>query len=140
MSISEMFQNKHYEQKHLALLITSKEAGLEVNTEKIKYTGMYQIYIHEDINSILTSGNACYHSVQNIFSSYLLSTNTNIKIHRNIILPVLSFRCDACFLTIRKEHRLSVFENRVLRKIFGTNTVESNRKLGNHLPPSNIHS
>jgi hypothetical protein len=44
---------------------------------------------HEEINSRLKSGNACYHSVQNILSSSLLSKNIKIKVYRIIILPVV---------------------------------------------------
>jgi len=39
----------------------------------------------EEIQSRLKSGNACYHSVQNILSSSLLSKNINIKTYRTII-------------------------------------------------------
>jgi hypothetical protein len=49
----------------------------------------------------------------------LLSKNTKIKIYRTIILPVVLYGCETWSLTLRKEHRLRVFENRVLRRIFG---------------------
>jgi hypothetical protein len=49
----------------------------------------------------------------------LLSKNTNIKIYRTIILPVVLYGCETWFLTLREDHRLRVFENRVLRRIFG---------------------
>jgi hypothetical protein len=65
------------------------------------------------------SENACYHSVQDPLSSGLLSKNTKIKIYRNIILSVVLYRCESWSLTPREEHRLRVFENRVLRRIFG---------------------
>ena len=45
--------------------------------------------IAEEIKSRLRSGNACYHSVQNLLSSRLLSKNLKVKIHRTIILPVV---------------------------------------------------
>ena len=45
--------------------------------------------------------------------------NTNIKIHRTIILPVVLYGCETWSLTLREERRLRVFENRVLRRIFG---------------------
>jgi hypothetical protein len=51
-------------------------------------------------------------------SSRLLSRNVKVKIHRIIILPVL-YVCEICSLTLREEHGLRVFENRVLRRIFG---------------------
>ena len=50
--------------------------------------------IAEEIKSRLTSGNACYHSVQNLLSSRLLSKNLKIKIYRTIILPVVLYGCE----------------------------------------------
>ena len=44
--------------------------------------------------SRLRSGNACYHSVQNLLSSRLLSKNLKIKIYRTIILPVVLYGCE----------------------------------------------
>ena len=69
--------------------------------------------------SRLKLGNACYHSVQKLLSSSLLSKNLKIKIYRTIILPVVLYGCKTWSLTLREEHRLRVFENRVLRGIFG---------------------
>ena len=57
--------------------------------------------------------------MQNILSSSLLSKNLKIKMYRNIILPVVLYGCETWSLTLREEHRLRVFENRVLRRIFG---------------------
>ena len=56
----------------------------------------------------------------NILSFILLSKNLKIKIHRNVILPVVLYGCETWSLTLREERRLEVFGNRVLRKIFGT--------------------
>src|SRR5215468_8480660 len=69
--------------------------------------------------SRLKLGNACYHSVQNILSYRLLSKNLKIKIYRTVIVPVVLYGCETWSLTLREEHRLRVFENRVLRRIFG---------------------
>jgi hypothetical protein len=44
--------------------------------------------MHEEIKSTLNSGNACYHSVQSLLSSRLLSRNLEVKIYKNMILPV----------------------------------------------------
>ena len=77
-----------------------------------------QNYIQEEIKSRLKSGNACYHSVQNLLSSSLLSKNIKIKIHRSIILPVVMHGCETWSLILREELRFRVSENRVLRKIF----------------------
>ena len=75
--------------------------------------------IQEEIKSRLKLGNACYYSVQNIFSSSLLSKKLKIKIYRTIILPVVLYGCETWSLTLRDERRLRVFENRVLRRVFG---------------------
>ena len=52
-------------------------------------------------------------------SSSLLSNNSKIKIYITIILRVVLYGCETWSLILRKERRLRVFENRVLRKIFG---------------------
>jgi hypothetical protein len=48
----------------------------------------------------------------------LLPKNLKIKVNRNIILPVVVYGCETWSLTLRVEHRLRVFENRLLRRIF----------------------
>ena len=78
-----------------------------------------QNYIQEEIKSRLKSENTSYHSVQNLLPSSFLSKNINIKIYRTIILPVVLYGCETWSLTLREERRLRVFENRVLRRIFG---------------------
>jgi len=75
--------------------------------------------IKEEIKSRLKSGNACCHSVQNLLFSSLLSKNLKIKIYRTIILPVVLYGCETWSLILREERRLKMFENRVLRTIFG---------------------
>jgi hypothetical protein len=67
----------------------------------------------------LNSVNASYHLVQNLLSSRLLSENTQTRIYKTIILPVVLYGFKTCSLTLREEHRLRVFENGVLRRIFG---------------------
>ena len=65
--------------------------------EEFKYLGTAltnQCYIQEEIKSKLKSGNACYHSVQNLLSSSLLSKNSKIKIYRTIILYVVLYGCE----------------------------------------------
>jgi hypothetical protein len=52
-------------------------------------------------------------------SGSLLSKNLKIKIYGTIILPIVLYGCETWSLTLREERRLRVFENRVLRGIFG---------------------
>jgi hypothetical protein len=97
------------------------------NVAKFKYWGATltdQNCFHEEIRSRLNSGNTCYHAVQNLLSSRLLSINVKIKIYKTIILPVVLYGCETWSLTLREEHRLRVFENRVLRRIFGSKRDE----------------
>jgi hypothetical protein len=72
----------------------------------------------------MNSDNACYHS-----------KNVKIRKYKTIILPVVLYGCDNWSLTLREEHRLKVFENRVLRTIFGLKRDEVTgkwRKLHNN--------
>jgi hypothetical protein len=58
----------------------------------------------------------------------LLSKNIRIKIYRTIILPVVLYGCESWSLTLREECRPRVFENRVLRRIFGPKRDEVTRE------------
>ena len=62
--------------------------------------------IAEEIKSRLKSGNTCYHSVQNLLSSRLLSKNLKIKIYKTIILPVLLYGCETWSLTLWEGRKL----------------------------------
>ena len=140
-----------------ALVVATKETGLEVNADKTKYmvrsrdrnagrghsvkidnrsierveefkylgtTLTDQNSIQKEIESRLKLGNACYHSVQNLLPSRLLSKNLKIKIYRTIIFSVVLYGCETWSLTLREERRLKVFENRVLRRVFGPKREE----------------
>jgi hypothetical protein len=86
--------------------------------------------IHDEIKSRLNSGDACYHSVQNLLSSRLIK---KIKTYKTVILSVVLYGCKTWSLSLREKHRLRVFENRVLRRIFGPKREEDEswRKLHN---------
>jgi hypothetical protein len=89
---------------------------------KFKYLGTTLTdpnFMHEEIKSRLVSGNACYHSVQSILSSRLLSRNVKVKIYKTIILTVVLCGCETWSFILREENRWRMFENRVLRRIFG---------------------
>jgi hypothetical protein len=113
-----MSRNQKIGQKH-SIKIANRSFE---DVAKLKYLGTTltdQNCMHEEIKSRLNSGNACYHSVQSFLSSHLLSRNVKVKIHKTIILPVVLYGCETWVLSLREEHRLRVFENRVLRRIFG---------------------
>jgi hypothetical protein len=89
--------------------------------DSIKYLGTTltdQNCMNEEIKSRLNLRNVCYHSIQSLLSYRLLSRNVKVKIYKTIILPFVLYGCETWSLTLREEHRLGVFENRVLRRIF----------------------
>ena len=97
-----------------------------INFSVLNYISLPENMLNKNSNHSLTSiksrlklGNACYYSVQNLLSSSLLSKNIKIKIYRTTILPVVLYGCETWSLTFREELRLRVFENRVLRRVFG---------------------
>jgi hypothetical protein len=58
--------------------------------------------IHEQIKSRLKSGNVCYHLVQSLLFSCLLSRNVKVKMYKTIILPVVLYGCETWSLTLRE--------------------------------------
>ncbi|KAJ4431719.1 hypothetical protein ANN_20321 [Periplaneta americana] len=124
------------------LLEASKEIGLEGNPEKTKggevqTSGATVININdtrEEIKRRINMGNSCYYSVEKLLSSSLLSKSLKVRIYKTVILPVVLYGCETWTLTFREEQRLRVFENKVLRKIFGAKrdeVTEEWRKLHN---------
>ena len=150
-----------------ALVVASKETGIEVNADKTKHSYMvmsrdknagrsHTIKINnsclerveefkylgktltnqnskqEGIKSRLKSGIVCYHSVQNLLTSSFVSKNLKIKTYRTISLLVVLYGSHK----FREERRLRVFDNKVLRRIFGPQRDEVTmewRKLNNEV-------
>jgi hypothetical protein len=82
--------------------------------EEFKYLGtmlINQYSIQEEIKGRLKLEHACYYSVQNLLSSSLLSKNLK---NQGVL-----YGCETWSLTLREERRLRMFENRVLRRVFG---------------------
>ena len=71
--------------------------------------------------------------MQNLLSSSLQSKNLEIEIYRIILLPVVLYGCETWSLTLTEERRLRMFENRVLRRIFGPKRDEVTGDGGNSI-------
>jgi hypothetical protein len=84
--------------------------------------------MHEEFKRRLILGNACYHKVHSLRSSRLLSRNLKVEIYKTRILSIVLYGCETLFLILSEEYRLSVFENSVLRRIFGPMRGEVTRK------------
>jgi hypothetical protein len=68
--------------------------------EKNESRLMRRNLIQEEIKRRINSGNACYHSVQNLLSSRLMSRNIKTRIYKTIILPVVLYGCETWSLKI----------------------------------------
>jgi hypothetical protein len=77
---------------------------------------MNENLIQEEIRRRLNSGNTYYYSGQKLLPSHLLYRNVKIRIYKAIILPVVLYGCETWSRSLRNEHSLRVFENRVLRR------------------------
>jgi hypothetical protein len=110
-------------QKH-SIKVAKRSSAVVAKFTYLGTTLTDQNCMHKEIKSRINLGNACYHLVQSLLSSRLLSRNLKVKIYKTIILPVVMYGCETWSLTLREEHRLRVFENRVLRRIFGTKRDE----------------
>ena len=91
------------------------------NVENFRYLGVTVTNtndIREEIKRRINMGNSCYYSLQKILSSRPLSKKLKVKTYKTIIIPVVLYGCKTWSLTLREEHILRVFENKVLRKIF----------------------
>jgi hypothetical protein len=101
------------------------------SVEEFKYLGATltnRNSIHEEIKSRLMSGNVCYHSLQNVLCSRSLSKNAKTRVYGTIILLVVLYGCKNWSLKLKEKQRVKVFENRVLRRIFGPKRDEATRK------------
>ncbi|KAJ4426285.1 hypothetical protein ANN_27097 [Periplaneta americana] len=121
-------QDSHFERDTKECLDTMKiTSQLMDAVEKFKYLGATVKNINdtqEEIKHRINMGNACYYSVEKLLSSSLLSKNLKVRTYKTVILPVVLYGCETWTLILREEHRLRVFENKVLRKIFGAKRDE----------------
>ena len=104
-----MITSRHYNVIQNQNIVTRK-LSIE-NVEKFRYLGVTVTNtndIREEIKRRINMGNACYYS----------------KLRQTIILLVVLYGCEIWSLTLREKHRLRVFENKVLRKIFGAKRDE----------------
>ncbi|KAJ4448690.1 hypothetical protein ANN_00080 [Periplaneta americana] len=115
IGVDWLFSNLHMKQR------------VKSEVEKFKYLRATVTNINdtrEEIKRRINLGNACYYSVGKLLSSSLLSKNLKVRIYKTVILPVVLYGCETWTLTLREEQRLRVFENKVLRKIFGAKRDE----------------
>ena len=92
------------------------------NVEQFRYLGVTVTNtnkIHK-IKLRINMGNVYHYSLEKILSSRLLSKKLKVNTYKIIILLVVLYGCETWSLVLREEHRIKVFKNEVIRKIFGT--------------------
>jgi len=105
--------------RYLYYVASGKRLDMSEAVFKFGNTFNKSKFFAEEITSRLRSGSSCYHSVQNLLSSSLLSKNLKTKVYSTIILPVVLYGCETWSLTLQEERKLRVFKNMVLKRIFG---------------------
>ncbi|KAJ4446968.1 hypothetical protein ANN_13670 [Periplaneta americana] len=85
---------------------------------------IFCVVLHSPVTSSLLAPNIFLYVFLYMLSSSLLSKNLKVRIYKTVILPVFLYGCETWTITLREEHRLRVFENKVLRKIFGAKRDE----------------
>ena len=106
------------------------------NVETFRYLGVTVTNtkdIREEIKRRINMGNACYYSLQKILSPWLLSKKLKISTYYRLYCTVVKL----CHL--EREHRLRVFENKVLRKIFGAKRDEITGEWEGYIMLSYMH-
>ncbi|PSN39682.1 hypothetical protein C0J52_14416 [Blattella germanica] len=100
----------------------TRKLGLEVNVNKTKYMVTRRNASCNANGQLMTNeGNF----EERLVSSQLFSKNIKLKIYKTVILPVILYGCETWTLTLRDEKRLRVFENKVLRKMYGPERDEA---------------
>jgi hypothetical protein len=71
------------------------------------------------VNARLTMANKAYYVLQNLMKSRIISRNTKTLLYKTSIRPVLTYGAETWVLSKQDEHRLSIFERKILRRIYG---------------------
>ena len=112
------------------------------NVQKFRYLGVTVTNtndIRKEIKLRINMGNACYFSLEKILLSRLLSKKLKGETYKTIILSFVLYDCETWSLTLREEHRLRMFENNVLRKIFGAKRDEITEEWRSYIILSYTH-
>jgi hypothetical protein len=73
----------------------------------------------EEVNIRLIAANKCFYACKGLLSSKILSKNSKLLIYKTVIRPVATYGCETWCLIQREEHKLAIFERKILRRIFG---------------------
>jgi len=108
----------HRTQGNRNIKITSKCFEYVVKLKYFAATLTYKNWTHREITSRVNLENACDHSGQKLLYSRLLPKDVTIKIYIKHYLPFVLYGRETWFLISREGHRMSMYENSKLTKIF----------------------
>lgn len=80
--------------------------------------------VREDVKSRIRAANVAYFQTRPLFTSRMLSWTTKVRLYKTLVRPVLLYGAEAWTLTVRDASALQVFENKMLRRIFGRKLVD----------------
>ncbi|KAL4083661.1 hypothetical protein QTP88_028977 [Uroleucon formosanum] len=92
------------------------------SVESFKYLGVNinnKNDMHQEIVERLASGNRCYHSIQKLLKSKLLSRRSKTLLYISYLRPIVTYACETWSTTKGDNIKLAIFERKILRKIFG---------------------
>ena len=99
---------------------TTLHQHLAVGVDSFKYLGTMVNKMNNrsvEVNSQLTMANRAYYGLQNHMKSRIISRNTKTLLYKTLIRPVLTYGAETWVLSKQDEHRLSIVERKILRRI-----------------------
>jgi hypothetical protein len=72
-----------------------------------------------EVNARLITANRAYYGLQNHMKSRIIYRNIKTLLHKTLIRPVLIYGAETWVLSKQQEHSLSIFEHKILRRIYG---------------------
>jgi hypothetical protein len=75
--------------------------------------------LEEEIREQITKGNRAFYASKALFTSKLVSRRSELKLYWTVIRPVVVYGCETWVLKENIIQKLSVFERKILRKVFG---------------------
>ena len=101
--------------------------------------------IEDEIKERIANGNRAYYANQSLIKSKFISKEAKIRIYKTIIRPVVTYACETWVLKDSTKQKLSIFERRILRKIFGPTKnsddswrIKTNKELNELINNQNI--
>ena len=91
-----------------------------------------------EIAEKIAKGNKAYYANSKLIKSKLLNENTEMKIYKTMIRPVVTYTSETWTLTAKDENNLRIFERQILRKIFDPVNIDNVWRIQNNMEIDNL--